>query len=94
MDETGGLEYDPQRMSTFIYNAIKYPVDALIVSIPDYDVLKEPIMAAKQSGIPVIGVYTGLEAAKEMGILAVMSDEVRIVVIRFQSNRGPGIIMC
>ncbi|KAG0236597.1 hypothetical protein BGX31_003887 [Mortierella sp. GBA43] len=75
IDEMGGLDYDPQRMSSFIYNAIKYPVDALIVSIPDYEVLREPIMAAKQSGIPVIAVYTGLEAAKEMDILAVMSDE-------------------
>lgn len=74
-DEMSGLDYDPQRMSTFIYNAIKYPVDALVVSIPDYEVLREPIMAAKQSGIPVVAVYTGLEAAKEMGILAVMSDE-------------------
>ncbi|KAG0306361.1 hypothetical protein BGZ98_002526 [Dissophora globulifera] len=75
-DEMDGLDYDPQRMSASIYNAINYPVDALIVSIPDYAVLKEPIMAAKKRGIPVIAVYSGLEAAKEMGILAVMSDEV------------------
>jgi hypothetical protein len=68
MDKMGGLDYDPQRMSTFIYSAIKYP---------DHGVLREPILTAKQSRIPVVAVYTGLEAAKEMGILAVMSDEFK-----------------
>ncbi|KAF9903561.1 hypothetical protein EC991_003727 [Linnemannia zychae] len=62
-------------MSNAIHTAINYPVDALIVSIPDYDILKEPILKAKEHGIPVIAVYTGLQAAKDLGILAVMSDE-------------------
>ncbi|KAG0337157.1 hypothetical protein BG000_005757 [Podila horticola] len=74
-DEMSGVDYDAQRMSVAIHNAISSPVDALIVSIPDYDVLREPIMLAKASGIPVIAVYTGLQAAKDMGILAVMADE-------------------
>ncbi|KAG0285552.1 hypothetical protein BGZ98_005462, partial [Dissophora globulifera] len=74
-DVMSGVDYDAQRMSAAIYDAVRYPVDALIVSIPDYDVLKAPILAAKDSGIPVIAVYTGLQAAKDMGILAVMSDE-------------------
>lgn len=71
-----GFDYDAGRMGVAIHNAIKYPVDALIVSIPDYDVLREPIMLAKASGIPIIAVYSGLQAAKEMGILSVMADEV------------------
>ncbi|KFH71442.1 RGC/RGC protein kinase [Podila verticillata NRRL 6337] len=71
-----GFDYDAGRMGVAIHNAIKYPVDALIVSIPDYDVLREPIMLAKASGIPIIAVYSGLEAAKEMGIFSVMADEV------------------
>ncbi|KAF9418280.1 hypothetical protein BGZ94_009733 [Podila epigama] len=75
MDEMAGVDYDAGRMSTAIHNAIKYPVDALIVSIPDYEVLREPILSAKEHGIPVIAIYTGLQAAKEMGILAVMSDD-------------------
>lgn len=62
-------------MNSAIYNAIKYPVDALIVSIPDFEALKEPLIAARDNGIPVIAVYTGLEAANELGILAVMPDE-------------------
>ncbi|KAF9327709.1 hypothetical protein BG006_009026 [Podila minutissima] len=69
-DEMSGVDYDAQRMSFAIYNAINNPVDALIVSIPDYDILREPIKLAKASGIPVIAVYTGLQAAKDMGILA------------------------
>ncbi|KAG0343327.1 hypothetical protein BG004_005396 [Podila humilis] len=75
MDEMSGLDYDAQRMKTAIHNAIKYPVDGLILSIPDSEVLREPIMLAKASGIPVVAVYTGLQAAKDMGVLAVMSDE-------------------
>lgn len=72
-----GLDYDPQRMSAAIYDAIQHnSADALIVSIPDYEVLKAPIMAARDKGIPVIAVYSGLQAAKDLGILAVMSDEV------------------
>ncbi|KAF9979400.1 hypothetical protein BGZ75_009751 [Mortierella antarctica] len=70
-----GVDYDVQRMVSAIDNAIRIPVDALIVSIPDYENLREPIMRAKNSGIPVIAVYSGLAAAKEMGILAVMSDD-------------------
>jgi len=62
-------------MSSAIYNAIKYPVDALVVSIPDFDALREPLIMARDSGIPVVAVYTGLEAANELGILAVMPDE-------------------
>ncbi|KAF9902166.1 hypothetical protein EC991_005212 [Linnemannia zychae] len=74
-DEMAGLEYDPHRMSTAIYSAIQYPVDALIVSIPDPDILREPILAARKKNIPVIAVYTGLQAAKELDILAIMSDD-------------------
>ncbi|KAF9360390.1 hypothetical protein BGX26_009515 [Mortierella sp. AD094] len=71
------MAYDPQRMKNAIIDAINTnpPVDALIVSIPDKDVLTEPILAAKAKGIPVIAVYTGLNAAINLGILAVMSDE-------------------
>lgn len=75
-DDMSGMEYDANRMSAAIYNAIQYPVDALIVSIPDPDILREPIRAAREKNIPVIAIYTGLQAAKELGIPAIMSDEV------------------
>ncbi|KAF9112943.1 hypothetical protein BGX27_002533 [Mortierella sp. AM989] len=72
---SGVVEYDIQRMKTAINDAIKEPVDALIVSIPDIDVLRGPLTAAINKGIPVIAVYTGLKAARELNITAVMSDE-------------------
>ncbi|KAF9917588.1 hypothetical protein FBU30_000676, partial [Linnemannia zychae] len=75
-DDLADADYDPYRMRNTIYNAISYPVDALIVSIPDYEILREPILKAKERGIPVIAVYTGLQAAKDLNILAVMSDEI------------------
>ncbi|KAK3847429.1 MAG: hypothetical protein J3R72DRAFT_164690 [Linnemannia gamsii] len=75
-DEMSGLEYDPHRMSAAIYSAIQYPVDALVVSIPDIDVLREPLLAARKKNIPVIAVYSGLQAAKDLDILAIMSDDV------------------
>ncbi|KAI1310555.1 hypothetical protein EDD11_003697 [Mortierella claussenii] len=74
-DVLAGTEYDAKKMSEAIYEAIRAPVDGIIVSIPDYDTLKAPIMEAKSKGIPVIAVYTGMQAAKEMDILAIMSDE-------------------
>ncbi|KAF9115719.1 hypothetical protein BGX27_006666 [Mortierella sp. AM989] len=76
-DEMSGLDYDSQLMSRSIYNAIKYPVDALVVSVPDPDVLREPIRKARDSGIPVIIVYSGLQVAIELGVLAVMSDDFK-----------------
>ncbi|KAF9146887.1 hypothetical protein BGX30_005097 [Mortierella sp. GBA39] len=74
-DDMSGMEYDANRMSAAIYNAIQYPVDALVVSIPDPDVLREPIRAAREKNIPVIAIYTGLQTAKELGIPAIMSDD-------------------
>ncbi|KAG0200231.1 hypothetical protein BGX28_006658 [Mortierella sp. GBA30] len=74
MSDTG---YDVQRMKTSISSAIKLKVDALIVSIPDDD-LVESIKEAQAHHIPIIAVYTGLDRAKELGILAVMSDEASV----------------
>ncbi|KAG0367423.1 hypothetical protein BGZ54_003880 [Gamsiella multidivaricata] len=75
-DEMAGMNYDPHRLSTSIYNAIQNPVDAHIVSVPDYAVLKDSIMKAKKNHIPIIALYTGLQADEDIGILAVKSDEV------------------
>ncbi|KAF9189347.1 hypothetical protein BGZ51_009661 [Haplosporangium sp. Z 767] len=73
-DELSGVDYDVQRMKSAIYNAINLPVDALIVSIPD-NMLIEPIRAARDKNIPIIAIHTGLKAAKDLGILAIMSNE-------------------
>lgn len=75
-DEVAGMDYDVHKMSAAIYAAIQYPVDALVVSIPDAEVLREPIRAARKKNIPVIAIYSGRQVAKELGILAIMSDDV------------------
>ncbi|KAF9571506.1 hypothetical protein EC968_000469 [Mortierella alpina] len=69
--------YDIVQMNATIYSAIKAKVDGLIVSIPDAEVLSAPIKAALDARIPVIAVYTGLQAAKDLDILAVMSDDFK-----------------
>lgn len=48
--------------------------DALLVSIPD-DRLKDSIQEVKDAGIPVVAVYTGLQAAQDLDILAVMPND-------------------
>ncbi|KAI7824327.1 hypothetical protein BC939DRAFT_528529 [Gamsiella multidivaricata] len=88
-DEMAGMNYDPHRLSTSIYNAIQNPVDAHIVSVPDYAVLKDSIMKAKKNHIPIIALYTGLQADEDIGILAVKSDEFeagRLIGAEFLSD--------
>jgi hypothetical protein len=79
-DELASADYDIESMKRAINEAINdpSPQDAIIVSIPDIDALREPLLAAREKNIPVIAVYSGLQAAKELNILAVMSDEVRV----------------
>ncbi|KAG0084452.1 hypothetical protein BGZ93_001235 [Podila epicladia] len=48
--------------------------DAVLVSIPD-DRLKDSIQEVKDAGIPVVAVYTGLQAAQDLDILAVMPND-------------------
>ncbi|KAF9022909.1 hypothetical protein BGZ52_000381 [Haplosporangium bisporale] len=48
--------------------------DAVLVSIPD-DRLKDSIQRVIDVGIPVVAVYTGLQAAQDLDILAVMADD-------------------
>ncbi|KAF9976290.1 hypothetical protein BGZ73_008836 [Actinomortierella ambigua] len=50
-------------------------VQGLVVSIPDYETLREPIKHAVKKKIPIVAIYTGLRAAKELDIMAVMSDD-------------------
>ncbi|KAF9435263.1 hypothetical protein BGZ76_006600 [Entomortierella beljakovae] len=76
-DELADVEYDIQRMKGAIDQAVADEVHGLIVSIPDSDVLHESIANAVNKGIPVYAVYSGLQAAKKLGIKAVMSDEYK-----------------
>ncbi|KAG0362791.1 hypothetical protein BG005_004168 [Podila minutissima] len=60
----------------------KQGTDAVLVSIPD-DRLKDSIQEVKDAGIPVVAVYTGLQAAQDLDVLAVMPND-------FESGRMIG----
>ncbi|KAF9918487.1 hypothetical protein BX616_008460 [Lobosporangium transversale] len=77
-DAFSNIDFTIESMVNKIYDAIKSstPTHGLIVSIPDYEALKGPLEEAKNRGIPIVAVYSGWEAAKELGIPAVMSNEV------------------
>ncbi|KAF9416102.1 hypothetical protein BGZ94_010308 [Podila epigama] len=73
----GNVDYDLAKMRQAIEDILIAPegtVHALIVSIPD-ESLKDAIQKVKAKGIPVIAVYTGLNHALDLDILAVMSND-------------------
>ncbi|KAG0269181.1 hypothetical protein DFQ27_004577 [Actinomortierella ambigua] len=74
-DELSG-EYNIQKMAGTIDNLINSgDVQGIIMSIPSYPELQDHIKSAKNKGIAVVAAYTGLSAARDAGIVAVMSDE-------------------
>ncbi len=52
-------------MARMIEAATASQPDGLVVSIPDADALKEPIMAAKAAGIPVVVIDSGLDQVRD-----------------------------
>jgi simple sugar transport system substrate-binding protein len=60
--------FDVVRMRQMIEAATASKPDGLVVSIPDEAALKEPIMAAKAAGIPVVVIDTGEEQVKKWGL--------------------------
>ncbi|KAG0335920.1 hypothetical protein BG004_008262 [Podila humilis] len=72
----GNIDYDVNKMRQAIRDVLLQPrsIDALIVSLPD-DSLKEAIREVQKEGIPVMAIYTGLQVAQELDILAIMPDD-------------------
>ena len=60
--------FDVVRMARMIDAAVASKPDGIVVSIPDETALKEPIMAAKAAGIPVVVIDSGLEQVKPWGL--------------------------
>ncbi|KAF9581265.1 hypothetical protein BGW38_001779 [Lunasporangiospora selenospora] len=90
-DEMDGIEYNIEQMRKSIETATKNKVNALIISIPDYDNLEGTIQKAKDSGIPIIAIHSSKKAAQDMGILAVTSDDFeagRLIGERFVHEGG------
>jgi simple sugar transport system substrate-binding protein len=62
--------YDVARMRRLIEEAISARLDGLIVSLPDVQALRAPIMRAERAGIPVVSINSGSDRFRDLGILA------------------------
>src|SRR6185369_4834088 len=60
--------FDMVQMARLIDAAIAEKPDAIVVSIPDTDALKKPIMDAKAAGIPVGVIDTGIDQVPDWGL--------------------------
>jgi simple sugar transport system substrate-binding protein len=62
--------YDVARMRRLIDEAIEAKLDGLIVSLPDVQGLRAPIVRARRADIPVISINSGSDRFRDLGILA------------------------
>ena len=56
-------------MSQLIDAAVAKSPDGLVVSVPDYDALKDSLAAATDAGIPIITINSGSDVYQEIGAL-------------------------
>jgi simple sugar transport system substrate-binding protein len=66
--------FDMVRMSQLIDAAIASRPSALIVSIPDPAALGGSVRAAVAAGLPVLGINAGVDAWRELGLLAYLGQ--------------------
>ena len=62
--------YDMARMRRLIDETISARLDGLIVSLPDVQALRAPILRAERAGIPVVSINSGSDRFRDLGILA------------------------
>src|SRR3954452_2429916 len=60
---------DPQKQAQLISAAISQKVDGLAVSVPNYDAIKGPLQKAKNAGIPIITLNSGVDDFKKIGAI-------------------------
>lgn len=60
---------DLVEMGKIVEAAIAQNPDGIVVSIPDADILGEPIRAAVAAGIPVVSINSGADVAASLGVL-------------------------
>src|SRR5436190_3165919 len=60
---------DPQKQAQLISAAISQKVDGLAVSVPNYDAIKSELQKAKNAGIPIITLNSGVEDFKQIGAI-------------------------
>src|SRR5262245_62095003 len=61
--------FDMVEMSSLIDAAVATNPDGLVVSLPDYDALKDSLAAARDAGIPIITVNTGSDHYQDVGAI-------------------------
>jgi simple sugar transport system substrate-binding protein len=60
---------DPQKEAQLIDAAVSQKVDGLAVSVPNADAVKGSLQKARDAGIPIITLNSGLDASKELGAI-------------------------
>src|SRR4051794_34018237 len=60
---------DPQKQAQLISAAISQKVDGLAVSVPNYDAIKTELQKAKNAGIPIITLNSGVDDFKKIGAI-------------------------
>jgi simple sugar transport system substrate-binding protein len=61
--------FDMVKMSQLIDAAVAKDPDGLIVSVPDYDALKDSLASATDAGIPIITMNSGSESFQDIGAI-------------------------
>src|SRR4029079_9238538 len=56
---------DPQKEAQLIDAAVSQKVDGIAVSVPNADAVKGSLQKARDAGIPIITLNSGLEASKD-----------------------------
>jgi simple sugar transport system substrate-binding protein len=60
---------DPQKQAQLIDAAVSQKVDGLAVSVPNYDAIKGSLQKARDAGIPIITLNSGLDHYEEIGAI-------------------------
>jgi simple sugar transport system substrate-binding protein len=60
---------DPQKQAQLISAAISQKVNGLAVSVPNYDAIKGELQKAKNAGIPIITLNSGVDQFKQIGAI-------------------------
>jgi simple sugar transport system substrate-binding protein len=60
---------DPQKEAQLVDAAVSQKVDGIAVSVPNADALKGSLQKARDAGIPIITLNSGLDASKDLGAI-------------------------
>ncbi|WP_059013298.1 substrate-binding domain-containing protein [Streptomyces specialis] len=64
--------------AALIENAVDQDVDGIAVSLPDPEALADAVRRAEEAGIPVVGLNSGMDAWRELGLLSYFGQDERL----------------